>query len=188
MSNSMPPQVAKSGSGGLMWGSLALLAALGGGGYFALSSRAPAAAVTPAASLAAPKEEKATPKPAEVQEVRIAFGSTPAGAKVSRPDGDVLGTTPFEKSFKKGDPAIDVVFILSGHERATRTIATDKNREVMVSLVADAPVAAPPAAAPAKVAASPSRSKPARPARSASSHKAGGEDDMRLLKSSLLEN
>jgi hypothetical protein len=126
------------------------------------------------------------PKPAVPATVRITFESTPSGAKVSRPDGELLGTTPFTKTFDKGSPAMDVAFSLPGHTRQTRSIETATNHLIDVTLAreaATAPVAVadpdPPTSARPKKPSSSPKSKPASKSKPAAKN---GEDPGGLIK------
>jgi serine/threonine-protein kinase len=132
-----------SGRGGLWAVAVLLVAGLGVGGYFLLSKPGSEPVAAAPAPEPAPAPAPATPpKPAEPQTVRIQFESTPSGAKVTRPDGELLGTTPFSKSFERGSAAMDVAFALPGHARQTRTVETDASRLIDVSLARESAAAA----------------------------------------------
>jgi eukaryotic-like serine/threonine-protein kinase len=128
-----------SGSRGGVWATvLVLLVGLGVGGYFLMTKKAPVVAEPEQPK---PADPVAAAKPPEPAKVRITFESTPSGAKVALPDGELLGTTPFTKTFDKGTPAMDVAFSLPGHGRQTRSIETDANHLIDVNLPKEATTA-----------------------------------------------
>src|SRR4051812_13445435 len=45
-----------------------------------------------------------------------------------------IGTTPFEMKLKKGDSAFEVVLELEGHKSATRSVTTERDRDLLVAL------------------------------------------------------
>jgi hypothetical protein len=111
----------------------------------------------------------------------VSITSDPPGAVVSRA-GNAVGSTPVEIKFKKGAPEFDVELKKEGYSTALRSIATDKSREITVSLAKEA---AAPAAAAAHTPA-PAASKHAKPPRSHGPGHAGqgdglGGDDNKIL-------
>ena len=167
-----------------LWVVMGLVVAGGAGGaVWFLRGGGPSGA-TPAAQIAAPQPAAAS------QKIYISFVSTPSGARVVRPDGVVLGATPFKMEATRGGDDIDVAVVLDGYKQQQRRITPDDDKELAVTLqLKDQPAAAPAAAAPAKVASHHSSSTSRKKSDSAASR--GGDaglDDGRLLHSSLLDD
>jgi serine/threonine-protein kinase len=156
---------------------LVVVGGIGGAAYFLRGGSAPPpAAVQPAAS-------------APAKRIKISFVTSPAGARVTRPDGTVLGNTPLKMEVERDSGDFDVAFQLDGYTAARRRIIPDDGKELNISLMAQPAAEAP--AAPAKAVSSRSSSssssssrRSSKPARS----EGGGVDDARLLRSSLLDD
>jgi hypothetical protein len=123
----------------------AVVVVAAGGGFFLLRGNNKPNVVDKPAIAAVP--QPVTPPPVEKKDenVTITISSTPTGAKVFRPDkGGVVGTTPYDIVTKKGEPSFDVQVRAEGYTPETRTITTDKTREISLSLVKEVvqPVAA----------------------------------------------
>jgi hypothetical protein len=79
--------------------------------------------------------EPATDEPAFT---RIMISSEPAGATVTRADGGVLGTTPFEVSLPKANAELPVIVTLDGYQthRVTVPLFSESGRvDVMLTPV-----------------------------------------------------
>jgi serine/threonine-protein kinase len=163
-----------------LWAVLALLVLGGGGGgfWFLRGQAAPSGAGQPAAQSAT-----AIPAPAAAEKVKIRFVSSPAHAKVTRPDGSLVGTTPVSMEVDRDSGSFDVAINLDGYQVARRSVATDDDREINVTLAAKevVPPPAPEPKAKPHVASSSHHSKPSKPK--------GGPalDDGGLLPSTLLK-
>jgi hypothetical protein len=129
---------------GLVFGAVGgLLAAAGLAGYFYLAHRPAPLPVTPPLAVTAPKAEVVPPTP---KWTVIAVDSTPRGAKAYRAGiADPVGMTPFELKVTRGEPEFDLLLKLDGYEDTTKTIATDRDHDMLIALTPHARKTAPPA-------------------------------------------
>jgi eukaryotic-like serine/threonine-protein kinase len=157
---------------------VAVLGILGGGGFVLLK----------------PKKEEPPPQPAVLQPpvqplkpeapkdefVKVTVTSDPAGAKVYRAGQEAPdGVTPHVMKLKKGDPPFDIQVKADGFKTEMKTITTEVNKEVIVTLAKDAPVVVVAAPKPEN------KKKPSSPGsgekKKPSKPKEEGTDDMKLL-------
>ena len=75
----------------------------------------------------------ATPK--KIEQVEVDVKSDPAGARVVRADGVVVGTTPVTLKLDKGSAPLEVELTLEGYRSEKRTLPSDLNREIDVNLL-----------------------------------------------------
>jgi serine/threonine-protein kinase len=162
----------------------------GVGGVIALGGKSKTADDKTAAAMQqpAPKDEK----------IRITVSSDPPGAKVFRADTGKLedGATPITFFVKKGDPEFDVQVKLDGYRSGMKSLHTDKDQAILVSLEKEAvaqPVAPQPQPQPTETAdaakpdkkhhhsSSSSTDKPAKKDKGDKGGKEEGGDDMKLL-------
>jgi serine/threonine-protein kinase len=101
---------------------LLVVGGAGGAAWF-LRGGAPSGA-TPAAQIGSPQAAQ----PAASQKIYISFVSTPSGARVVRPDGVVLGATPFKMEATRGGDDIDVSVVLDGYKQQQRRITPDDDK------------------------------------------------------------
>ena len=87
------------------------------------------------------------PPPVEpkVESVLVLIDSTPQGATVLRAGQPTpLGKTPHEMKLKKGTPSFDVLLTFEGYKSETRTVSTERDRDVLVAMTKlEVPVQAP---------------------------------------------
>ncbi len=174
------PAERQAGSSAAMWAVLGLLAVggAGGGAWYLRGASTTQSASAPAAST----DHAAALVPAAPEKIQILFTSEPSGAKVLRPDGTVIGSTPLKLTVDKDSSDFDVAIVLSGYQEQRRRVTPDGGKELQITLLANvAPVVAAPA--------------PAHGAHHSSHHssapKSAGDaivDDARLLRSSLLDD
>jgi hypothetical protein len=82
---------------------------------------------------AAPIAAVVTPKP--IEKIEVAVKSDPAGARVVRTDGVIVGVTPVTMKLDKGSAPLEVQLNLDGYRSEKRTITADLNRELDVNLL-----------------------------------------------------
>ena len=107
---------------------------IGGGGAATPPQATQPSATTPApVPAAAPIAAVTTQKAPE--QIEVALKSDPAGAKVVRTDGVVVGVTPVTMKLDKGSAPLEVQLELDGYRAEKRTILSDVNRELDVNLL-----------------------------------------------------
>jgi len=116
----------------------------------------------PAPAGATPIRAAAPVEPTAGAEIKIKFVSAPSGAAVHRLDtGELLGTTPFTRSFPRSDVTARFEFALAGFAPAAQDLALSADDAIAAALT---PVAPTPAAAAAAAPEPPRRPSPS-PAR-----------------------
>ena len=76
------------------------------------------------------------PKPAMPQTVQISVDSSPQGAQIVGPKGDILGVTPQTLVLKQGAAAQALALRLEGYRPAAVTVIPDINKPIFVRLEA----------------------------------------------------
>jgi hypothetical protein len=104
----------------------------GVGGVLALGGKSKPNPNAPTAGVQQPTQQ-ITPKD---EKIKISVTSDPPGAKVFRADTGKLedGTTPLSFTIKKGDPEFDIQVKLDGFRPGVKSLHTDKDQAVLVSL------------------------------------------------------
>jgi serine/threonine-protein kinase len=133
----------------------ALALVLGGGVAAAvlLSKQPPAEDVTAAGPVVPVPDPEAPPPappvpadppppvvPKAPVEIAIRLESDPVGAKVTLPDGSLLGVTPFDWKLAPSDAVIELTFTLKGHVVKKRNVTPKEPYAIVVDLPAEAPV------------------------------------------------
>jgi serine/threonine-protein kinase len=138
---------------GLLFGAVGgLLAAAGLALYFFVLHHPTPTPRPPPALVTAPQKDVPPPAP---KFTVIAVDSTPRGAKAYRAGiADPVGMTPFELKVTRGEPEFDLLLKLDGYEDTTKSIATDRDHDMLIAL---APL--PHKTPPPSVAAPPSQAK-----------------------------
>jgi serine/threonine-protein kinase len=171
---------------------VAALGIVGGGAAFLLKPKAPEApAPTPVVQNPNPPPETPKPPPPPKEEfVKVTITSEPAGAKVFRAGKEEPeGVTPHEMKLKKGDASFDIQVKLDGYKTEVKTITSEVNRDVSVTLAKEAQAVAVVNKTPDKSATKPDKSAATKPDKHVSSGdkkpgkkaKEEGTDDMKLL-------
>jgi len=125
---------------GLVIGVVVAAAVAGGAALFFKKGAAPTVA-TPAGAVAPPAIGPAVVEPPAARTAVIKFESRPEGAEVVRNDnGQVLGTTPFEREFPIGKEPIEFTFKKAGFDDLSTRLAPDEPRGALTpTLVAVRP-------------------------------------------------
>jgi serine/threonine-protein kinase len=112
-------------------GALFLIGVVGAVGFWVANRPDPPPPPPKVVEKPKPKPVKPVPK----TEVKVAFGSRPAGAKVYKDDEKTpIGVTPFELSFPIGAADSTFHFRASGFESVTKTVAFNEDAALAVEL------------------------------------------------------
>jgi eukaryotic-like serine/threonine-protein kinase len=109
---------------------IGLLVAGGGGAgvYFGVVKKPD----PPPVVIQQPPPKKEEPKD---DTVHILLDSTPEGASITRAGlAAPIGKTPYELKLKKGEPSFDVLLSLEGFKPETRTVSTERDRDLLIAL------------------------------------------------------
>jgi serine/threonine-protein kinase len=167
---------------------VAALGIVGGGAFVLFKPKAPEVPPTAAVQNPTPDTPKPPPPPKE-EFVKVTITSEPEGAKVFRAGKDEPeGVTPHEMKLKKGDASFDIQVKMDGYKTEVKTITSEVNRDVSVTLAKEAQAVAVVNKTPDKTATKPDKTaiKPdkhmssgdKKPGKKA---KEEGTDDMKLL-------
>jgi serine/threonine-protein kinase len=153
------------------------LLVVGGGGagaYFTVGPGAGQGKKADDQAVAAAQQKQA---PKEPETARITITSMPTGARIFRAGvTDSIGTTPFPLTVKRNEPDFDIAVKLDGYKDETRTVTTQRDHDMLVSLTKVVAPPPPPPVPAAPVAAAPAKSEGGggKHSRSSGGGKAGG--------------
>jgi serine/threonine protein kinase len=127
-------EVAKRSKAPMIVVAIAAVGILGVGGFVLFKGKGPE---TPPVVVVTPPPVNDPPKPPRPKEefVKISISSDPVGAKVYRAGKEEPeGVTPHDIKLKKGEPSFDIQVKLEGYKTETKSITSEVNKEVIVTL------------------------------------------------------
>jgi len=131
------PTVKTSGNRGMLFGGLALVVLLAGGGWLAMKKGGLGGTKTPAEKPADPGAGTAQPDPKTLATVQMSIDSEPSGASVTDvAAGTSLGTTPLMMVRPASDRTLTVKVTKPGFVPSTLTLNLSRDTREMVSLAA----------------------------------------------------